>query len=403
MPTYQCIKMKSLASCFTVSCLVFAPVYAKAEAVELNQAQQAFDKVFYQTQSAVDQAFELYQSAYNQAFYIYQKKIEANWDAAVVSTPKLWVTYKNEFKAREIVDFDKGRVILQSTGNTPPSDLETQIKVLLNKSYQTAFEEDEVSKKVEQTLVKEDRVAKAVVNAKPSEEKILPSMLMGNSQPTEAEIDSLAKQMIAKAKVQKKQDSQGNLVQTVVIPIDVDKVRNRKAKAYLDEIERYAAKEKVPESLVLAIMENESSFNPMAKSYIPAYGLMQIVPKSAGKDATAYLFGEQKLVSPSYLYTPNKNIEMGAAYLHILYYRYLRKIEDKQSRLYCTIAAYNTGAGNVARAFTGKYNVNSAAKEINQLSAQEVYDHLIKHLPYNETKRYLKKVNRSMVKYQVSI
>ena len=83
---------------------------------------------------------------------------------------------------------------------------------------------------------------------------------------------------------------------------------------------------------------------------MPAYGLMQIVPESAGKDATQQLFGQPKLLAPSYLYNSDNNIQVGTTYLNILYYRYLRKIENPTSRLYCTIAAYNTGAGNVAKA-----------------------------------------------------
>ena len=96
----------------------------------------------------------------------------------------------------------------------------------------------------------------------------------------------------------------------------------------------------------------------------------------------------------------NKNIEVGATYLNILYYRYLRGIKNEDSRLFCTIAAYNTGAGNVAKAFTGKRRLKSALAKINALSPQEVYDHLIEHLPYEETRKYLAKVTKRIPKYQ---
>ncbi len=153
--------------------------------------------------------------------------------------------------------------------------------------------------------------------------------------------------------------------------------------------------------MIFALIEAESAFNPLAKSHIPAYGLMQIVPQSAGQDASALIHGKATLLSPSYLYNSKKNIEMGVAYIYILYYRYLKSIDDPVSRLYCTIAAYNTGAGNVAKAFTSGRNIKKAAKTINQMSSDDVYHHLIKHLPYAETRNYLKKVNRLLPKYFV--
>ena len=86
--------------------------------------------------------------------------------------------------------------------------------------------------------------------------------------------------------------------------------------------------------------------------------------------------------------------------MHILYYKYLKTIKNKESRLYCAIAAYNTGAGNVAKAFTGTHNIKRASKIINQLTPQEVYAKLIKNLPYDETKKYLKKVSKRIKMYK---
>jgi len=146
-------------------------------------------------------------------------------------------------------------------------------------------------------------------------------------------------------------------------------------------------------------MHSESSFNPMARSHIPAFGLMQIVPRSAGVDSYQYLYNKKRILSSSYLYNSENNIKIGSAYLHILYYRYLKKIKNPQSRLYCTIAAYNTGAGNVARTFIGSTNINKAAQTINSMSPDAVLKTLMRKLPYNETKKYLKKVNDRVSAY----
>jgi membrane-bound lytic murein transglycosylase C len=147
-------------------------------------------------------------------------------------------------------------------------------------------------------------------------------------------------------------------------------------------------------------METESHFNPRARSHVPAFGLMQLVPKSGGVDAYNYVYGEKKILAPEYFFQPDQNVELGTAYLDLLFRRYLRSITDEQSRLYCTIAAYNTGAGNVAKAFTGKTSVGAAASLINALSAEEVYQHLIENLPYDETRNYLRKVRAAQAKYK---
>ena len=99
---------------------------------------------------------------------------------------------------------------------------------------------------------------------------------------------------------------------------------------------------------------------------------------------------------------------MGSSYLHILYYHYLKKIENPESRLYCSIAAYNTGSGNIAYAFnrykslTKKemYRIKFAARDINALTPDQVYDRLMKDLRWDEQKNYLKNVKKRMSAYK---
>ncbi len=158
----------------------------------------------------------------------------------------------------------------------------------------------------------------------------------------------------------------------------------------------------VDPALVMAIMHSESAFRPKAKSHVPAFGLMQIVPSSAGRDVNKQVRNIDAPMKIDDLYQPPINVETGTAYLHILNSKYLKTIKDDESRLYCTIAAYNTGAGNVARAFNSdrSTNIRKASEVINQLSPQQVYDQLIRNLPYDETKNYLKKVSSRMDLYQ---
>ncbi len=174
----------------------------------------------------------------------------------------------------------------------------------------------------------------------------------------------------------------------------------KRSQVYKDEIIKNANRFDIPVPLVFAIMQTESDFNPFAKSHIPAFGLMQIVPHSAGKDVYRYLYKKKGMPSSSYLYNSDNNIEMGSTYLYILYYRYLKKIKNPESRLYCTIAAYNTGAGNIAWAFTRSNNMSRAAPKINAMNPDEVYKHLLGNLKYDEPKHYLKRVKKRMSAYR---
>ena len=65
----------------------------------------------------------------------------------------------------------------------------------------------------------------------------------------------------------------------------------------------------------------------------------------------------------------------------------------------CTIAAYNTGAGNVAKALTNNTKLKPATKKANQLGSDKLYKTLLKDLKYEETRNYLKKVWARKDKY----
>ncbi len=173
----------------------------------------------------------------------------------------------------------------------------------------------------------------------------------------------------------------------------VSNFSSKQAEKYRPLVERYAKTYGVSPSLVFAIMRTESNFNPFAVSSAPAYGLMQLVPNSGGRAAFIRAKGEDHAPSKQYLFIPENNIELGAAYLNVLAADELAAIADPVSREYCVISAYNTGPGNVLRTFGGSSgNRDGALARINGLSAPAVYDTLRRQLPYAETRQYLQKV-----------
>ena len=116
------------------------------------------------------------------------------------------------------------------------------------------------------------------------------------------------------------------------------------------------------------------------------------------RDTWKFLYGKDRIPTSKYLYNSKNNIEMGSAYLHIIDTQYLRSIKDPLTREYCTVAAYNTGSGNVLRTFH-KNDRAKAARIINGMKPEAVYAKLRSSLPYDETRRYIYKVREAKKRY----
>jgi len=178
-------------------------------------------------------------------------------------------------------------------------------------------------------------------------------------------------------------------VRYVAIPMVKDHLEVRALK-YRPFVERFAEDFSVSRNLVYAVIKTESDFNPYAVSHVPAFGLMQVVPATAGQDVHRFLHNEDGLPSRDLLLNPEDNIRYGTAYLHLLQERYLKDIRDPVSREYCVIAAYNAGAGNVLRTFDP--DRDRAPDRINSMPPLQVLAALRTELPSDEGRRYLAKV-----------
>jgi len=165
---------------------------------------------------------------------------------------------------------------------------------------------------------------------------------------------------------------------------------SRNARKYRPLAEKYAKRWGVSRSLVLAVIKTESNFNPYATSHVPAYGLMQLVPASGGRDAYRYVKGANRMPSKDYLYDPENNVELGTAYLNLLKTKHFDVVQNPTSREYCVISAYNTGSANVYRTFSA--DRTDAVNRINSMQPPQVYSTLKQSLPYEETRHYLVEV-----------
>lgn len=215
------------------------------------------------------------------------------------------------------------------------------------------------------------------------------------------EVKSLATKIVETVKplITTQKNTQGETKKVATIELKlVENHLSQRASAYKSLVSKYSKIYGIDEPIIFAIMEQESAFNPAAKSWVPAYGLMQLVPTSGGRDAYNYVYKKDKIVSGDYLFVPANNIELGAAYFKILKTRNFHKVTDPECQLLCMVAAYNCGAGNVSRAITGNTNLTKAIPTINEMSYDQLYNHLRKHLP-DETKDYIYKITRNIKKY----
>ncbi len=97
----------------------------------------------------------------------------------------------------------------------------------------------------------------------------------------------------------------------------------------------------VDKALVFALIRQESAFNPKAKSWAGARGLMQLMPRTAGFVAGDWRF-HRTASSLGTLYMPEINLMLGQKYIKIL-------LSDKKINgdLFLMAAAWNGGPGNL--------------------------------------------------------
>lgn len=142
---------------------------------------------------------------------------------------------------------------------------------------------------------------------------------------------------------------------------------------YYQEIMQHAAGNNP--ILMLALIREESYFNPQAQSGVGARGLMQLMPATAKEISAQYGMG---MTSLDDLFKPELNIKIGNAY-----YSQLRNALNNMD--ISAIAAYNGGIGSV-----GKWKKKVIYSDT---------DEFIEQIPYAETKNYVKKVFRSYWNY----
>lgn len=137
----------------------------------------------------------------------------------------------------------------------------------------------------------------------------------------------------------------------------------------------------LPESVVHAIIRQESEFDSQARSHANAYGLMQLLPNTASHSARQIGISHNRSWLTS---RPDHNVQLGSAYL--------RELLDKyDGALPLAAAAYNAGPSNVNK-WIAQYG-DPRSPNVSTLD-------WIERIPFPETRNYVQRVLEGYLEYE---
>ena len=134
-------------------------------------------------------------------------------------------------------------------------------------------------------------------------------------------------------------------------------------------------------SLIFSISRQESGFNPRAKSYANALGLMQVLPSTA-----AFIMKNRAYRKKELLYNQDKNLNVASKYIKFLFN--LNIVKKDVSKM---LASYNAGPGNFS-----KWSKNFKQKELDPIF-------MIETLPARQTRNYIKLVLTNLWIYRIRL
>jgi soluble lytic murein transglycosylase len=142
-----------------------------------------------------------------------------------------------------------------------------------------------------------------------------------------------------------------------------------------DLVAEQAAHYGVDPLLMLALMRQESSFDPRAQSGAEAMGLTQVIPATGRSIASRLGHADFALRD---LLKPAVSVEFGTWFMSQL-------LGDYKGRVFPALAAYDAGGGNVAR-WLQRFGDDP--------------DVLVEQIPFDETRNYLRIVYDNYIHYQ---
>jgi soluble lytic murein transglycosylase len=144
---------------------------------------------------------------------------------------------------------------------------------------------------------------------------------------------------------------------------------------FAEVLRETADDEEVPDLLLLALIRQESFFDPLAGSPVGARGLTQVMPATGEAIAHDLAWADFDIDD---LYRPSVSLRFGAHYL-------AEQLDLFEGSVYHALAAYNGGPGNALRW---------------QRAAGDDVDRFLEEIEFSETKTYVRLVAENLARYR---
>jgi len=347
-----------------------------------------------------------------------KREIEQKWDRARQSNEKEWVDYSPAYEARSTVDFEKGVIeitVLVPIGEIDSSHTDADAVLLAMKEAQaeagasgaprlvTAAATDPASVMIARAALPaawakivrqfEQVFSKEAASGRP----VLANQVVAKSGApvaTQAAKSFVESEVIPNAVVEDKpmqaQDGVTRAQVTAKVPLASDHLRQR-AQLYKDDVAAHAKRHGLDPRLLFAIIHTESYFNPLAQTPAPSYGLMLLVPRGPARDAYNYLYKSDIVLDDNYLQDPAHNVELGAAYLHLLRRQLVPNMEEGDKKNFLVACAYTWGMDKTRDQILKQVRVQD-------LTSTQVFTLLTQKTPEN-TRAYLNRVKDRITMY----
>ncbi len=202
----------------------------------------------------------------------------------VIAGPKDYVKYTDQYQTRSHISFDDGTITIETIAGTEPA------AHLRRAIIKTLLMGDDPSSVDLYSDVDDITISKN-----------LSFTVRWWTTPGSRFAGKVAQSNFADYLLKNRLKSRSNGLR-IIYSVTINMVPNhldKRAHKYLGMVRRASRKYGVDESLILAIMQTESSFNPYAVSRSDALGLMQVVQHTAGRCVP--LAGEIRHAEPQFL------------------------------------------------------------------------------------------------------
>jgi membrane-bound lytic murein transglycosylase C len=375
------VLFRHLALCCLAYCLITLTlgnslIISADMSDDWDKETEKLEKAFDHGTDNLERAWDALQAQQENEWEQRRRAVAAKWDSDLMPTREMWVDYSDDLNTRSRVDFEKGIVTIETALPAVKAPSKGQVEANIR------------------------RQAKKLMNNRSlNGNRILDGQIMtqkGTLVVTANEDPYIKKEIVpqikAEPKPEKSADGQMRKVYRAQIKLIPNHLKVR-AQKFLPVVKKYAERFDVNPQLVLSVIHTESYFNPMARSGCNAIGLMQVIPRYAGREAYRYIYKKDVLIKADHLLDPDQNIELGTAYLHLLESKYFGDYPRNPKNRYLTICGYNWGPGAMNKRIV-------IPNPIHAISDGDVFQ-LLKQKTPKETQDYLEHVTSRMPIYDV--